>query len=549
LDRIGSRHLTIATLTILVIGTLWRLGHVELRGEEPRRAVVAVEMIESGEYVVPHMSGHTYYNKPPLFNWAVAGTFTLFGGTDSWMVRLPSLVSFWLVGLLVFLASLRFLDHRSALWSALFYLTGGELLFYGTVMTGELDLFYSLIVYAQALAIFGFMRAGRWTLLFATSYALAAAGFLTKGLPSIAFQGLTIVATLVAFGHVRRIFDPRHLLGLLVFAGIVVSYFWSYSQHEPVRPFLISLFEEASQRTGLGSQLGELLAGSLNFPLVVIKLLLPWSLLVVWMFRRGAWSRLWANPWTKFCLVFCAVNMPLYWFSGELRNRYIYAFFPFVLVPIAHVFATDRASRPVLAKWTDRVMQVVLGVLVIGAIAMPFVDPFRQFSGVLVTGAAWAVVGANLLALHLRRPDLRIGVFALALVLARIAFDVAYLPAMNLSRVSAYPPHVGRMVDITGDEPVWLAGPPQRLVREASVGPLELGTIEYTIPPSVAYQIPWHYARLSGRTLKWEEHPRPGDWCLIDKAQLAPGTDIRLEFHDHWTKRDLALVEWPTSGP
>lgn len=542
--RLTVHHITIAALVLLVAGTLFRLGHVELRGEEPRRAVVALEMLESGEYVVPHMSGHTYYNKPPLFNWAVAGSLAIFGGTEAWMVRLPSLVAFWLIGLLTFLACDRWLDRRSAVWAALFYLTGGELLFYGTVMTGELDLFYSLIVFLQALAIFAFMQRRAWAALFVASYALAGVGFLTKGLPSVAFQGLTIVASLIAFGHTRRLFDPRHALGLATFGVIVGGYFWLYAQQEPVRPFLVSLFQEASQRTGLESKFGELVEGTINFPVVVLKLLLPWSLLIAWLFRKDAWPRLWANPWTKFCLVFCAVNMPLYWFSGELRNRYIYAFFPFVLIPIAHILALDFDLRPRMRAWTGRIAQVVLLALVAGALVIPFVEPFRTFDGVLLTGIVWAVAGVTILVLHRGREDLRIPLFALALVVARVAFDVAYLPAMNLSRVSGYPPHVEQMVELAGDEPVYLAGPPERHVRDASVGPIRIGEVEYTIPPSIAYQIPWHYARLAGRPMVWRESPARGDWVLIAKSQLDSAATIQLEFRDHWTRRDLVLVRW-----
>jgi 4-amino-4-deoxy-L-arabinose transferase-like glycosyltransferase len=53
------------------------LNIVELRGEEPRRAIVAMEMDITGEYVVPKINGWNYYNKPPLFNWVLAGLFQI----------------------------------------------------------------------------------------------------------------------------------------------------------------------------------------------------------------------------------------------------------------------------------------------------------------------------------------------------------------------------------------------------------------------------------------------------------------------------------------
>jgi 4-amino-4-deoxy-L-arabinose transferase-like glycosyltransferase len=545
LHRLNPHHVTILAVVLLIAATLFRLGLVELRGEEPRRAVIALEMLNSGEYIVPHMSGHTYFNKPPLFNWAVATSLYLFGGTEAWMVRLPSLVAFWLTGLFTFLATYRFVDRPAAIWATLFYLTCGELLFYGTVMTGELDLFFSLIVFLQASSILVFLLRRNWSALFVVSYGFAAIGFLTKGMPSVAFQGLTLVATLIAFGSWKRLFDPRHLIGLAVFGGLIGGYFYLYSLRAPVVPFLVSLVEEASQRTAAGSRFSDLVSGSVGFPLVVIKLLLPWSLLIVWLFRRSVWRDFWENPWTKFCLVFCAVNMPLYWFSGELRNRYVYPFFPFVLIPLARVFSQWRPDRERLAAWTDRIGAIVLLGLVVGALVVPWIEPFRQFDGVLLSAIMWAIATAGLLAVYRSREDLRIPVFALALVVTRLAFDVAYLPAMNLSRVSGYPPYVEQMVQLAEDEPVHLAGSPQRIARDASIGPIRLGEVEYTIPPSIAYQIPWHYARLASRPMVWREKPDPGDWCLIDKAQVdTTDTRIRLEFRDHWTGADLALVRW-----
>lgn len=544
-SRLQPRHIVFATVLLLVAATLFRLGLVELRGEEPRRAVVALEMLDSGEFVVPHLSGNPYFNKPPTFNWAVALSLRIFPGTEAWMVRLPSLVAYWLIGLMTWLVTARLVDGRTALWSMLFYLTSGELLFYGTVMTGELDLFFSLIVFLQAASICWFLLRERWLALFAVSYAFAAIGFLTKGMPSVAFQGLTLVAALAGFGRARRLFDWRHLAGIAVFCALTGAYFLAYAQREPVQPFLVSLFEEASQRTGLQSPIGDLLRGSVAFPLVVLQLLLPWSLLIVWLRGRGIWSALWRNPWTRFCLLFCAANMPLYWFSGELRDRYIYPFFPFVLVPIAFAYARQAQEHAGLRRWTDRAAGAVLASLVVAALVVPWVEPFSRCAHIRTVGLAWAAVSIGVFELHRRRAELRVPVFALALVVARLAFDMAWLPAMNLSRVSAYPPHVESMIAAAGGQPVRLGGPPELVVRRASIGPVKLGVTEYEIPPSIAYQIPWHYARITGKPMIWVAEPRDGDIVLIDRARVGDHAGATLaEFHDHWTGADLVVVRW-----
>ena len=47
------------------------LNILPLSFEEPRRGVVALEMIISGNYIVPTINGELYLNKPPIHNWSI----------------------------------------------------------------------------------------------------------------------------------------------------------------------------------------------------------------------------------------------------------------------------------------------------------------------------------------------------------------------------------------------------------------------------------------------------------------------------------------------
>ena len=66
------------------------LGSLELKGEEGRRILPAVTMIETGNYLVPQVGSEPYYRKPPLVNWLVAASFQLTGVRNEWTARLPS---------------------------------------------------------------------------------------------------------------------------------------------------------------------------------------------------------------------------------------------------------------------------------------------------------------------------------------------------------------------------------------------------------------------------------------------------------------------------
>ena len=85
--------------SLLLIGglstVLWsHLGYLPLdtRSDEPRRALVALEMILSNDYVTPTLNGARYFNKPPLYNWIIAGSYHLFGNYSSFALRFPMLV-------------------------------------------------------------------------------------------------------------------------------------------------------------------------------------------------------------------------------------------------------------------------------------------------------------------------------------------------------------------------------------------------------------------------------------------------------------------------
>jgi hypothetical protein len=86
------------TQSLLAILLLWAatylpaLGFSEFHGEEAKRVVPAVSMIDSGQYLVPYLGGQPYLRKPPLVNWLVAASFQLFGIRNEWAARLPSTI-------------------------------------------------------------------------------------------------------------------------------------------------------------------------------------------------------------------------------------------------------------------------------------------------------------------------------------------------------------------------------------------------------------------------------------------------------------------------
>ena len=79
---------------------LWDLGGRSLFHRDlPRFAVIAREMLQSGDWLVPHQHGETYANKPILYVWLVALPSALVGDPTAFLLRLPSALGLVLLAL------------------------------------------------------------------------------------------------------------------------------------------------------------------------------------------------------------------------------------------------------------------------------------------------------------------------------------------------------------------------------------------------------------------------------------------------------------------
>src|SRR5207248_6315715 len=91
-----------------------RLGDMSVRGEESRWATVAMEMMRTGDWVVPRQQGEAYCSRPPLGNWLIAGTSLIRGQCDAVAVRLPSVTAVLALTVLVYAFGRTFMSRLGA---------------------------------------------------------------------------------------------------------------------------------------------------------------------------------------------------------------------------------------------------------------------------------------------------------------------------------------------------------------------------------------------------------------------------------------------------
>jgi 4-amino-4-deoxy-L-arabinose transferase-like glycosyltransferase len=205
--------------------------------DEGRYAEIPREMLSGGDWVIPHLNGVAYIEKPPLQYWATALSLGVFGQSEfgarfyTALAALLSIGALWVSALLLW-------NERTA-WRAAAALAG-MLLF--SIMGQLLTLDMSLTLY-MTLALSGFLLAQRpernpesgtgaapWMLL---AWAAAGLGVLTKGLVAVAIPG----AVLILYSLHSRDYGPWRRLrlsaGLPLFLVITVPWHWLAARRLP----------------------------------------------------------------------------------------------------------------------------------------------------------------------------------------------------------------------------------------------------------------------------------------------------------------------------
>ena len=340
-----SQYLLYALIVILVLSLFHRLELLHLKFEEPRRALVSLEMVKTGDWLHPTIYGLPYYNKPPLYNWMLGGLQLLFGFAD-WVIRIPTVLSLLFIGLIHTWFFRLKIGLEKALWSALFFVSSVNIYLYFSFQ-GEMDMVYTLIVYSQILIIFHYFEKQKYWPLFLISYFLTALGFLTKGLPSIGFQGLTLIGLMIYYRKFKWFFSLPHVVSGLLSVLLMASYFIIYdATGGQSEYYLAKLFFEGARRTVDHSSDFPFVKAFLRFLPLMIYLLSPWSVISGWGIHRSVIKKQYENKWLQFALVFLLFNLPLYWLSAGTRDRYLYMFLPFAFLWIVEWVwvAVDKKS-------------------------------------------------------------------------------------------------------------------------------------------------------------------------------------------------------------
>lgn len=284
-------------LILLAICLVLFFGPLNLRSlwetDEARYAEIAREMLQSGDWITPHLNFVKYFEKPVLTYWLVAGSFKLFGIAD-WSARLTPAVFGTLTVLLTYLLGRRMWEPRSGLWAGICLATSLMFLALSWVLLVDMVLCFGVV-----LAVYGAweLRLGHgWGgYLF---WAGCAIGLLTKGLLGPGLPGMAVVLFALLAGEWPLIRALVHWRGIVLFLLLCAAWLVPMCLANPefARYFFIDenfgrLLTNEHQRYQPFYYYMLLLPGGL-LPWVG---LLPWALWRAWPGR--AWRSAQSRPW------------------------------------------------------------------------------------------------------------------------------------------------------------------------------------------------------------------------------------------------------------
>lgn len=391
-----------------------------LRWEEPRRALVAMEMIHRGDYVVPRLLGEPYLNKPPLQGWTIA----FFSGFDArrvgpLTVRLPTLLAVGGIAVLLWRLGASSRSGPDVL-PALVFVTFGILPQYGR--PGEIDLLFTFWVTAALAAFEWGRRRGSPLPQWVWSQGLVALGVLTKGLAVLFFHPPVLLLSWRRRREVR--FVPwAFALGLVLLLAVLAAWVVPYALHGPVLALRDRLGAEVAQRT-VDSGSADALRHLASYPFVLLGAAAPWSLVVIAGLlprTRSVLGGLVADPWRALCGATVLWGVAVFAFVPGTLPRYLVPVFPPAAVLVAAVLGRIDRRRKLAWPW------LVVGLLWL--VAVPWVArerlvPLPGFEGP-VLAATTTLLGLLAIAVGATTAR-RTGAVTAALLTAGLLYGLVY---------------------------------------------------------------------------------------------------------------------------
>ncbi len=371
---------------------------------EPREAIVAVSMLQSGDWLLPVSHGADIPYKPPFMAWIIAAIAWLFNGgvVNEFISRLPSALAAIAMVMAGFNWAKRERGEHFAIIFSFVTLTCVEVfraavacrldMVLTACMVGAIYMLYDLDEHKQRLRPLRYLAV----------ILLLSCATMTKGPVGTLLPCLII--GIYRLLRRRNFFATLGILTAVALASLVLPAVWYYAAYmQGGDEFFDLMYEENIGRlTGTMSYDSHVNPWYYNF-IVLSAGLLPWTLLMLGsLFAIRHKRQITLSNAALLSLSAAVITILFYCIPSSKRSVYLLPAYPFICYGIASII-DDRDTFAKLVRIFTWILAVIAILVPIAFIALHFVDikgvnlaPISWWQYVFVilpavVGVAWAV--------------------------------------------------------------------------------------------------------------------------------------------------------------
>jgi len=364
-----SRHDWFYLGILLLMGIIIMFPGLSIRslwGSEGRWAVIAREMIQSGNYFLPTINGVVYFDKPLLSYWAII-LFALRDGVTEVSLRLPSVMAGIGACLITFAIGRRLFGSLSGFISGLLLMTTVMFIFWSR--TGSAELLNLCAIWLMFWLFISGGLEGRFSNLFLI-YNIGAVSAFIKGpiAPSVVIFAVILYSLVRILGKVNSLKNAlleefswilsRNglsciLFGIIAFILLLLMPVWVTGSWESVQ----LMWRENVERFFAPFDHVEPAYAYFKHVMVFTA---PWTLLVIASFFY--YRTLWSEKTGQFILLITIGIFLFFTLSGSRRSYYILPLIPALMIITGKVL-TDflEKNRPLYLKFFFLLTGVLVG--------------------------------------------------------------------------------------------------------------------------------------------------------------------------------------------
>ncbi len=401
----------------------------EFQGEEGRRVIIAQEMLRSGDYIVSRVEGEVYLNKPPLYNWYLALIFRILGEISELTARLSSVITAFLTSVMLSIFWMK-VSQVNNIWFILpgiIFLTLPEVM--DKAIKAEIDMTFTFFITLSILIWFYLSEIKRKKFpAYIISMSLLSLGTLTKGIQAPLFFYSGLIPYLVYRKRFRELFSFYHLMGILVYLIIFMSWFLPLIEKVELNKVLSHWWREILVR-GEPLKKGGFLRHIIEFPIEYLLKYMPWiPFLFLWKDKSLRKNKL--HDLAIYLMLFLLISVPVYSLIPGARLRYLLplscALVILIAIPLSSLISEERYP----SLWFRRFISTFGVFIIIGSLSIPvFIYHYKiSVNPVTMISILFLLLTGIILISRRLRINMVIAVMALSLLFIKTAWASTYFP-------------------------------------------------------------------------------------------------------------------------